>query len=143
MFGCIARTDTLSHCLPGSTFPEILSDVAQRKQGCIRADAPRHRILTYNVHACVGTDRRLDPGRIAEVIASCQPDVCHERCLELCEVGLRIDKKGSSLRFLHTPTITSGPGNLRFGRARLQTRHRLRRSLPGDGSRAALAHEPA
>ncbi len=33
------------------------------------------RILTYNVHRCVGVDRRLDVGRIAEVIARLKPDV--------------------------------------------------------------------
>jgi endonuclease/exonuclease/phosphatase family metal-dependent hydrolase len=31
--------------------------------------------LTYNVHRCIGVDGRLRPERIAEVIASCQPDV--------------------------------------------------------------------
>jgi endonuclease/exonuclease/phosphatase family metal-dependent hydrolase len=33
------------------------------------------RILTYNVHRCRGTDRRLSPARIAEVIARCSPDI--------------------------------------------------------------------
>jgi endonuclease/exonuclease/phosphatase family metal-dependent hydrolase len=33
------------------------------------------RILTYNVHRCVGTDRRLDVGRVADVIASLEPDI--------------------------------------------------------------------
>jgi endonuclease/exonuclease/phosphatase family metal-dependent hydrolase len=33
------------------------------------------RILTYNVHHCRGTDGRLSPARIAEVIASCRPDI--------------------------------------------------------------------
>ncbi len=33
------------------------------------------RILTYNVHRCVGTDRRLDVGRVAEVIARLAPDI--------------------------------------------------------------------
>ena len=33
------------------------------------------RILTYNVHRCVGADRRLDVGRIAEVIARLKPDI--------------------------------------------------------------------
>ncbi len=33
------------------------------------------RIMTYNVHSCFGTDRKLDPGRIAEVIAECEPDI--------------------------------------------------------------------
>lgn len=33
------------------------------------------RIITYNVHRCVGTDRRLDVARIADVIASLKPDI--------------------------------------------------------------------
>lgn len=33
------------------------------------------RIMTYNVHRCVGTDGKLSPQRIAEVIAACDPDV--------------------------------------------------------------------
>jgi len=33
------------------------------------------RILTYNVHRCVGNDRRLDVGRVAEVIAGLKPDI--------------------------------------------------------------------
>jgi endonuclease/exonuclease/phosphatase family metal-dependent hydrolase len=33
------------------------------------------RILTYNVHRFVGTDRKTSPGRTAEVIAACEPDI--------------------------------------------------------------------
>jgi endonuclease/exonuclease/phosphatase family metal-dependent hydrolase len=33
------------------------------------------RILTYNVHRFVGTDRRLSAARTAEVIAACDPDI--------------------------------------------------------------------
>ncbi|HWK65024.1 MAG TPA: endonuclease/exonuclease/phosphatase family protein [Rhizobiaceae bacterium] len=33
------------------------------------------RILTYNVHSCIGSDRKSDPARIAEVIAGCQADI--------------------------------------------------------------------
>jgi endonuclease/exonuclease/phosphatase family metal-dependent hydrolase len=33
------------------------------------------RIATYNVHACVGPDRRHDPGRIARVLAELDADV--------------------------------------------------------------------
>ena len=33
------------------------------------------RILTYNVHRCIGTDRRLDVARVAEVIAAQAPDI--------------------------------------------------------------------
>ncbi len=44
------------------------------------------KILTYNVHRCVGVDRRLDVGRIAEVIASCEPDIV---ALQELDVGRR------------------------------------------------------
>ena len=33
------------------------------------------RIMTYNVHRCVGADGRANPARIAEAIASCSPDI--------------------------------------------------------------------
>ena len=33
------------------------------------------RVLTYNVHRCLGTDGRLSPERVAEAIASIEPDV--------------------------------------------------------------------
>ncbi|MCQ1850777.1 endonuclease/exonuclease/phosphatase family protein [Neorhizobium galegae] len=32
-------------------------------------------MLSYNVHSCIGTDRRLDPARVAEVIAALEPDI--------------------------------------------------------------------
>jgi endonuclease/exonuclease/phosphatase family metal-dependent hydrolase len=35
----------------------------------------RLRVATYNVHGCFGTDRRLDPARIAGVIAECAADI--------------------------------------------------------------------
>ena len=33
------------------------------------------RIVTYNVHRCVGNDRRLDVGRVADVLANLEPDI--------------------------------------------------------------------
>lgn len=33
------------------------------------------RIVTYNVHRCVGNDRRLDVARIVEVLAALEPDI--------------------------------------------------------------------
>ena len=33
------------------------------------------RIMTYNVHSCIGMDGKLSPERIARVIARCAPDV--------------------------------------------------------------------
>jgi endonuclease/exonuclease/phosphatase family metal-dependent hydrolase len=42
------------------------------------------RLLTYNVHRCVGTDGKLDVGRVAEVIAAQRPDIV---CLQEVDVG--------------------------------------------------------
>lgn len=42
------------------------------------------RIVTYNVHRCVGVDRKLDVARIAAVIADCEPDIV---CLQELDVG--------------------------------------------------------
>jgi endonuclease/exonuclease/phosphatase family metal-dependent hydrolase len=33
------------------------------------------RLLSYNVHRCLGGDRRIDVGRVAEVIAAAAPDI--------------------------------------------------------------------
>ncbi|MCO5156746.1 MAG: endonuclease/exonuclease/phosphatase family protein [Aquamicrobium sp.] len=46
---------------------------------------PRHiRIMTYNVHSCRGTDGRIDPARIAEVVARARPDIA---ALQEVDVG--------------------------------------------------------
>lgn len=42
------------------------------------------RLLTYNVHRCVGTDRQLDVDRIVAVIAEHDPDIV---CLQELDVG--------------------------------------------------------
>lgn len=42
------------------------------------------RLLTYNVHRCVGTDRQLDVARIANVISDEKPDIV---CLQELDVG--------------------------------------------------------
>ena len=33
------------------------------------------RIVSYNVHRCLGVDGKLSPKRIADVIAACEPDI--------------------------------------------------------------------
>jgi endonuclease/exonuclease/phosphatase family metal-dependent hydrolase len=40
-----------------------------------RTEAVSVRVMTYNVHRCLGLDRSWSPARIAEVIASCHPDI--------------------------------------------------------------------
>lgn len=48
----------------------------------MRNDGPEVRVATYNIHGCVGRDRRFDLPRIARVIASLDADV-----IALQEVG--------------------------------------------------------
>ena len=52
----------------------------------VAANAERSsiRVVTYNIHACVGVDRRYDPGRIAAVLREINADIA---CLQ--EVGVR------------------------------------------------------
>jgi endonuclease/exonuclease/phosphatase family metal-dependent hydrolase len=42
------------------------------------------RLVTYNVHRCVGMDKRLDVARIVGVIAELEPDIV---CLQELDVG--------------------------------------------------------
>lgn len=46
------------------------------------------RVMTWNVHSCIGTDRRLDPGRVRECIAAIDPDIA-----ALQEVDSRRDRR--------------------------------------------------
>ena len=53
-----------------------------RNRGLRPSDAPDHRggsdsllVASYNVHKCVGTDKKFDPARIIDVICEIRPDV--------------------------------------------------------------------
>jgi endonuclease/exonuclease/phosphatase family metal-dependent hydrolase len=50
----------------------------------IAAEFPSVRVVTYNIHTCIGVDRRYDPARIAEVLREIDADIA---CLQ--EVGNR------------------------------------------------------
>ena len=41
----------------------------------MRTPEARLRVATYNVHGCVGTDRRHDPARIASVVGELDADI--------------------------------------------------------------------
>lgn len=47
------------------------------------------RLLTYNVHRCLGVDGRLSPARTAEVIASSRADI-----VDLQELDVRRARTG-------------------------------------------------
>jgi endonuclease/exonuclease/phosphatase family metal-dependent hydrolase len=58
----------------------------QSKPAKSPASRRRLKLLSYNVHSCIGTDRRLAPERIAEVIAAAKPDIIG---LQELDVGRR------------------------------------------------------
>ncbi|MGV3662265.1 MAG: endonuclease/exonuclease/phosphatase family protein [Prosthecobacter sp.] len=63
------------------------------------------RIMTYNVHGCVGCDGKLDHARIAEVIASENPDV-----VALQELDVSRERSGRA----HQARLIADHLNMRF-----------------------------
>lgn len=43
------------------------------------------RVMTYNVHSCVGTDGQLNVARVADVISRADPDVVALQELDVCQ----------------------------------------------------------
>ncbi|MCB0325788.1 MAG: endonuclease/exonuclease/phosphatase family protein, partial [Bdellovibrionales bacterium] len=55
---------------------EHLRRLPRRKRRFATENGTRtFRVMSYNVHSCIGTDGKLDPARIAKVIAAYNPDV--------------------------------------------------------------------
>lgn len=87
----------------GTFRPRVLREMAQRvlqrgptsrrlRRGSgqdRRAGSDHVRIVTYNIHSCIGLDGRLSPSRIARVLAMTRPDV-----VALQEVDVRRDRSG-------------------------------------------------
>lgn len=107
------------------------------------------RIATYNVHKCVGTDNRFDPGRIAAVIHELDADV-----LALQEADRRFGRReglldmaalerGTGLRLVPLAVANGGHGwhgnALLVRDGRMVEAHRLR--LPGGEPRGAALVE--
>ncbi|RUV94504.1 MULTISPECIES: endonuclease/exonuclease/phosphatase family protein [unclassified Mesorhizobium] len=66
----------------GRTLPEtVLLSIRGRKMRKAKATAPKRVggaemvVASYNVHKCIGTDRKFDPERTARVIREISPDV--------------------------------------------------------------------
>ncbi len=62
---------------------------AARHFALAASDMPAIRVVTYNIHGCVGLDRRHDPARIAAVLREIDADIV---CLQ------EVDARGSWLR---------------------------------------------
>jgi endonuclease/exonuclease/phosphatase family metal-dependent hydrolase/glycosyltransferase involved in cell wall biosynthesis len=102
------------------------------------------RILTYNVHSCVGLDGKLSISRIARVLAQCDADIVALQELDVRQVRTGLADQahelaqclGMKFQFFH-PTRTNGTEH--FGNAvlsRLPLRLVRAGTLPGDDLRA-------
>ncbi|MBY0334971.1 MAG: endonuclease/exonuclease/phosphatase family protein [Acetobacteraceae bacterium] len=114
---------------------------------------PTLRIASWNVHKCVGTDGRFDPGRIAEVIAEIGPDLIalqevdrrFGRRIGLLDLGQMERRTGLTL--LPASPLADGHGwhgnaiLVRRGLARTLALRRL--ELPGAEPRGALVTDLA
>lgn len=79
------------------------------------------RIMTYNVHSCIGVDGRVSPQRVARVIAHDAPDVVavqeldHGRLRSRSEDQAEAIAKRLGYHFVFCPTVAHGEG--RYGHA--------------------------
>ena len=106
------------------------------------------RIASYNLHKCVGSDRRRDPGRVMAVINALEADV-----VALQEVDLRLGARPAALParlieeesdFVPLPHPRTGPNSLGWHGQTMLVRRGLRVleargvDLPGLEPRGAL-----
>jgi endonuclease/exonuclease/phosphatase family metal-dependent hydrolase len=105
------------------------------------------RIMTYNVHRCVGMDGKLDVARTAKVIAQCRPDVVALQELDVGRVRTGLVDQAHAIaelvgmRFHFHPALRVEEES--YGDAVLSTAPmRLVRAGPLPGSNAVRGLEP-
>lgn len=108
----------------------------------------RFRVATYNVHACVGSDGRHDPDRVAAVIGELQADIVALQeftypasvALETREpVGLTMVDRYECALGPTRQTVTQCFGNALFTRHPILDVHRIDLSMERREPRGALA----
>ena len=55
------------------------ASAVRRTRASMPAWIPWVRVVTYNIHSCVGVDRRYDPSRISTVLREIDADIA---CLQ-------------------------------------------------------------
>jgi endonuclease/exonuclease/phosphatase family metal-dependent hydrolase len=82
---------------------------------------PSVRVATYNIHTCVGVDRRYDPSRISTVLREIDADIA---CLQEVDARRRSEKCADQWAYLGVATgcrVVTGTGirrpRVRFGNA--------------------------
>ena len=114
----------------------------------ITSPPPNLRVATYNVHACVGTDGRYDPDRVASVVAELDADiVALQEFTYPASVAIE-SRMPVTLTMLDRYECVLGPtrrtvtecfGNALFTRHRVVDVRRVDLSMESRESRGALA----
>ena len=79
----------------------------------IATDLPTVRVVTYNIHTCVGVDRRYDPARIVAVLRGIDADIA---CLQEVDARRRIERHADQWAYLSEATgcqVVLGGGDRR------------------------------
>lgn len=82
--GYLRPTDLRVAALQQLERPDHQPRGARRRTAATRADTLR--VMTYNVHSCIGMDGKIDAERIARVIARARPDVVALQELDVGQV---------------------------------------------------------
>jgi len=93
----------------------------RQTRASVAAWIPSVRVVTYNIHSCVGVDRRYDPSRISTVLQEIDADIA---CLQEVAASRRSERHADQWAYLGVATgcrVVTGTGvcqpRLRFGNA--------------------------
>lgn len=79
----------------------MIPDAAAFLASPAERSSPSIRLATYNIHGCVGVDRRFDPQRAAAVLCEIDAGIA---CLQEVPIGGRGERRGNQARFLAEAT---------------------------------------
>jgi endonuclease/exonuclease/phosphatase family metal-dependent hydrolase len=73
---------------------KLMSEIgaAARRFASAATEMPPIRVVTYNIHGCVGLDRRYDPARIAAVLSEIDADIACLQEVDARRGGLRAEQ---------------------------------------------------
>src|SRR5438874_10338012 len=84
--------------MPIAGGPERPVDRARRRAvAAVVAEVSSVRVATYNIHTCVGVDRRYDPARIAAVLREIDADIA---CLQEVDNRRHIERHADQWAYL-------------------------------------------
>ncbi len=111
-FAILPRDTRLPEPQPGYLRPNHLRDAAlyylgrestRQKRALIKSPQSKYsiRVMTYNVHSCLGMDGKVSPQRIARVIARYEPDIIALQELDVNKTRTKaVDQAGYLARAL-------------------------------------------